>query len=240
VARTFNPDSTAQPAASLGRSLSYREKNMKPHPTNHYRILIIDDNLAIHDDFRKVLVRSPKCLAEEEAALFGDEPETFQWPVFEIDSAYQGKDGLDLIEKSLLEARPYALAFIDVRMPPGWDGVETACEIWKRSPGLQIVICTAHSDYSWKRMLKLLGYSKQLFILKKPFDNIEVRQLTFAMTRQWGLDQQANLRLSDLKELIQERTAALKTSNASYALATIQLMEATEETQNAEDHATGN
>jgi DNA-binding LytR/AlgR family response regulator len=125
-------------------------------------------------------------------------------------------------------------------MPPGWDGVETACQIWKKCPDLQIVICTAHSDYSWKTMLRLLGYSEQLFILKKPFDNIEFRQLTFAMTRQWGLDQEARLRLSDLKRLIQERTAAIKTSNDNYALASIQLMEATEDTQNAGIHAMGN
>jgi CheY-like chemotaxis protein len=204
---------------------------MKIDRPNHYRILIIDDNPAVHHDFRKVLATSSNFLTEEEAELFGDKPATSNWPVFEIDSAYQGEHGLELIERSLLGARPYTLAFIDVRMPPGWDGVETASKIWKRCPDLQIVICTAYSDYSWKNMLKLLGHSEQLFILKKPFDSIEVRQLAFAMSEQWRLDQHAKLHLSDLKELIQERTAALKTSNADYDLATIQLMEVMEDIQ---------
>ena len=106
----------------------------------------------------------------------------FQMPVFEIDSAYQGREGLDLIEKSLLENRPYALAFVDVRMPPGWDGVETTCKIWEKYADLQVVICTAYSDYSWEEMLRVLGYSDRMVILKKPFDNIEVLQLAISMT----------------------------------------------------------
>ena len=91
-------------------------------------------------------------MEEDEAALFGDTTVKFQLPMFEIDSAYQGQEGLDLIEKSLLENRPYALAFVDVRMPPGWDGVETTCKIWEKYPDLQVVICTAYSDYSWEEM----------------------------------------------------------------------------------------
>jgi CheY-like chemotaxis protein len=212
---------------------------MENNPPNCYRILIIDDSRAVHDDFRKVLATSSNRLAAEEAALFGDDPDTFQWPVFEIDSAYQGQEGLALIEKSLLDAKPYALAFIDVRMPPGWDGVETTCKIWRRCPDLQIVISTAYSDYSWKSMLRVLGYSGQLFILKKPFDNIEVRQLAFALSEQWRIDQHAQIRLSDLQALIQKRAAALRTSNADYALATIQLMNLMEEAQNARNNAAG-
>jgi CheY-like chemotaxis protein len=90
-------------------------------PLKNGRILVIDDNRAIHEDFRKILVApsQPIDLEEDEAALFGTTAVQFQMPVFEIDSAYQGQEGLDLIEKSLLENRHYALAFVDVRMPPG-------------------------------------------------------------------------------------------------------------------------
>ena len=59
------------------------------------------------------------------------------------------------------------MAFVDVRMPPGWDGVETTAKIWQKYPDLQVVICTAYSDYSWEEMLKKLGYSDRLVILKK-------------------------------------------------------------------------
>ena len=106
---------------------------MNINPLNNHRILIIDDNRAIHDDFRKILIEEahlPIDLDEDEAALFGNTPPKFRLPIFEIDSAYQGQEGLEMVEKSLWEDRPYALAFIDVRMPPGWDGVETTSKIW--------------------------------------------------------------------------------------------------------------
>ena len=105
------------------------------------------------------------------------------------------------------------MAFVDVRMPPGWDGVETTAKIWQKYPDLQVVICTAYSDYSWEEMLKKLGYSDRLVILKKPFDNIEVLQLAISMTEKWRLYQQAKLRLDDLEKMVQERTIKLENTN---------------------------
>jgi two-component system sensor histidine kinase/response regulator len=210
---------------------------MNIDPLKNRRILVIDDNRAIHDDFRKVLAPSASQspgLAEAEMALFGDTvvvATPFKLPVFEIDSAYQGQEGLDLIEKSLLENRPYAMAFVDVRMPPGWDGVETTGKIWERYSDLQVVICTAYSDYSWEEMLRRLGYSDRLVILKKPFDTIEVLQLAIAMTEKWRLYQQAKLRLDDLEKMVQERTIALEVTNAELARGNELLMVATEKAQ---------
>src|ERR1700738_3258721 len=180
---------------------------MSINPLENNRILVIDDNRAIHDDFRKILIKPshrPNDLEEDEETLFGDTTVKFQMPIFEIDSAYQGQEGLDLIEKSLLEGRPYSLAFVDVRMPPGWDGIETTCKIWEKYPDLQVVICTAYADYSWEEVLRKLGSSERMVILKKPFDNIEVLQLAVAMTEKWRLNQQAKLRLGDLEKLIQD------------------------------------
>ena len=123
------------------------------------------------------------------------------------------------------------MAFVDVRMPPGWDGVETTAQIWQKYPDLQVVICTAYSDYSWEEMLKKLGYSDRLVILKKPFDNIEVLQLAISMTEKWRLYQQARLRLDDLEQMVQERTVALQKTNAELAAANELLQLATEKTQ---------
>jgi CheY-like chemotaxis protein len=186
---------------------------MKIDPLKNHRILVIDDNRAIHEDIRKILKTSSSLrddLDHDEAALFGDTTVKFRLPIFEIDSAYQGREGVDLIEKSLLEDRPYALAFVDVRMPPGLDGIETIRRIWEKYPDLQIVICTAFSDYSWEEMLRTLGYSDRMVILKKPFDNIEVLLLTIAMTEKWRLYQESKLRLEDLKSTLEERTLTLK------------------------------
>ncbi|MFO1477358.1 MAG: response regulator [Verrucomicrobiota bacterium] len=198
------------------------------------RILVIDDNKAIHDDFRKILSGSKdrsSNLGEMEAALFGETVAQPDLPVFEIDSAYQGQEGLALIEKSLVENRPYTMAFVDVRMPPGWDGVETTAKIWQKYSDLQVVICTAYSDYSWEEILKKLGYSDRLVILKKPFDNIEALQLAISMSEKWRLYQQAKLRLEDLERLVQERTVVLEQTNNKLAEANQQLLLATEKTQ---------
>jgi signal transduction histidine kinase len=213
---------------------------MSIDPNQNRRILVIDDNKAIHEDFRKILCKKnavPDNLAAAEAALFGDEEATpLQLPEFEIDSAFQGQEGFEMIAKSLQENRPYAMAFVDVRMPPGWDGIETTAQIWKKYPELQVVICTAYSDYSWQDMLRKLGYSDRLVILKKPFDNIEALQLAISMTEKWRLYQQARLRLDDLERMVQERTSALQKTNSELATANELLKKATERTQKmAED-----
>jgi two-component system NtrC family sensor kinase len=105
------------------------------------------------------------------------------------------------------------LAFIDVRMPPGWDGIETVHRIWRVDPELQVVICTAHSDYSWEATVCKLGSSDNLVILKKPFDNIEVLQLACAFTSKWELRRQARLKLEQLEQMVEQRTYELDTAN---------------------------
>jgi len=168
---------------------------MSFNPGQNQRILVIDDNQSIHEDFRKILSR-PKAAGPElsaaEAALFGEPLPAIELPEFQLDFAFQGQEGLNLIERSLREGRPYAMAFVDVRMPPGWDGIETTAKIWKAYPDLQVVICTAYSDYSWEEMLKILGYSDRLIILKKPFDNIEVVQLAISLTENGGFTSRPN------------------------------------------------
>jgi CheY-like chemotaxis protein len=165
------------------------------------RILVIDDNEAIHQDFRKIFaVKTDEDVALDEAraALFGSESNTDNVPEFQLDSAFQGEEGLRMVRRAIAEGRPYALAFVDGRMPPGWDGIETAARIWEHDPDVQVVICTAYSDYSWEEMLDKLGRSDKLVVLKKPFDNIQVLQLASALTGKWRLARQAKSRLNKL------------------------------------------
>ena len=180
----------------------------------NHRILVIDDNPAIHDDLRKILlgeVDTQEHLQDDESLLF--DMETLPIIRFEIDSAYQGQEGLAKLEQSLAEGRPYALAFVDVRMPPGWDGVETIAHLWKVYPHLQTVICTAYSDYSWTDIQRRLGRSDNLLILKKPFDNIEVIQLVHTLTRKWLLSRQVEAKMADLDLIVSERTAQLRNAH---------------------------
>lgn len=180
------------------------------------RILVIDDNPAIHDDFRKILsgVKPAEVeLAAAETVLFGGPAHPPKALNFQIDSAFQGDEGLALVQKAVASGRPYALAFVDVRMPPGWDGVETITRVWQIDPELQIVICTAYADYSWTDINQNFGRSDSLVILKKPFDNIEVLQLAHALAKKWAVTQQAKVRLSDLQEMVRARTQELEGAN---------------------------
>jgi signal transduction histidine kinase len=178
------------------------------------RILVVDDNRAIHGDFRKVLgepSHEQSALVELEAALFGQSPPRAPVEPFLIDSAYQGQEARALVEKARDLGKPYAVAFVDMRMPPGWDGVETAQRLWEVDPELQIVVCTAYSDYSWEELLgKLEVYAERFLILKKPFDNVEVRQLATALARKWTLARQARARVDELEALVDHRTRAIR------------------------------
>ena len=179
------------------------------------RILIINDTPAIHDDFRKILGEiSTASLDQAAAELFGEAPATSHRTRFVLDSAYQGEEGLALVSRALAEGRPYALAMVDVRMPPGWDGIETVTHLWATDPSLQVVICTAYSDYSWDEMINRLGETDSLVLLKKPFEAVEVLQLAHALTKKWKLTQQSRTRLADLDAMVKERTRELRASNA--------------------------
>lgn len=162
--------------------------------TNHSielpRILIVDDNPSIHDDFRKILQRDEggsTALSEAATALFGDAPPSILDEQYDLDFAFQGQDGFEKVLAAQDEYRPYAMAFVDVRMPPGWDGIETTAKIIDNDLDIQIVICTAFSDYSVEQMINKIGWTDRLMILKKPYDCAEVRLFALSLTEKWQL-----------------------------------------------------
>ena len=196
----------------------------RPSVSNRYRILLVDDNPSIHDDFRKILCRSDSCAgaaAENVAALeelLFDEVSPGEGDVradFVVDSAYQGEQAIQLVEAAIAAGEPYALAFIDVRMPPGIDGVETLTRLWKRDPNLQGVICTAFSDHSWTDMTRALGHSDGFLVLRKPFDTIEVLQIAHALVQKWQLSRDVREQLDTLELRVRERTRDLEITNST-------------------------
>src|SRR5205085_8096610 len=99
--------------------------------------------------------------------------------------------------------------FVDMRMPPGWDGLETIRAIWQADPDVQVVICSAYSDHSWDQIVGALGLNDKLLILKKPFERVEAVQIAHALAGKWDRTRQANLKLDQLERLAQERAEEL-------------------------------
>jgi signal transduction histidine kinase len=177
-----------------------------------HRILVIDDNPNIHKDFQTILLEEEESTTFDNlrSEVFGDSSShRFNKSVYELDFASQGKEGCDKVKQACSENRPYELAFVDMRMPPGWDGLKTIEHMWQIDPQVQVVICTAYSDYSWGEISERLGKSENLLILKKPFDSAEVAQFASALTQKWILAKQAALKTEQLEEMVKERTEAL-------------------------------
>ncbi len=181
-----------------------------------HRILLVDDNPSIHEDIKKILKSSgDDQLSAAEADLFGDAPASTDANqpsevTYEFQSAMQGQQALAMLEEAIRNGQRFSMAFVDVRMPPGWNGIETIKRLWQVDPDLEVVICTAYSDYSWQEIVAELGYSDRFLILKKPFEAVEVRQLAMTLTAKATLRQAQANQLANLEQAVEERSADLR------------------------------
>jgi diguanylate cyclase (GGDEF)-like protein len=180
------------------------------------RILVIDDNEAIHEDFRKVLggteLAGQDALDMLESELLGGKVAATQ-PGFELDSAFQGEQGVQKAAAAVASGRPYALAFVDMRMPPGWDGLQTIEQLWKVDPDIQVVICSAHSDYEWNEVVERLNHPDKLLVLRKPFEPIEVQQCASALCQKWHNERLVRNQVASLEKIVVARTRGLVAAN---------------------------
>ena len=181
------------------------------------RVLVVDDNRAIHEDFLKILGGnaggSSELLAAERLLLGEAAASAPPRPTFRIDTALQGEEGVARVRQALKEDQPYAMAFIDMRMPPGWDGLETIQRLWGIDPHVQVVICSAHSDYDWTEVIARLDHSDKLLVIKKPFEPIEVLQCANALTRKWENERTLRRQVEQLEHVVETRTQGLEAAN---------------------------
>lgn len=181
------------------------------------RILLVDDNVAIHEDFRRILTPAPDEAADldlEAARLFGPaptRPAAVSAPPFRLHSASRGEQALALVEAAVAAGEPYAVAFVDMRMP-GWDGLTTITRLWEVDPEMMVVICTAHTDHSWSEIRATLVAQDRWLVLKKPCDKIEVLQLAHALSEKWLLARRDREHRAGLETLVRQRTAQLEQS----------------------------
>jgi|GEM_PF-2134364 len=212
-----------------------------PHsrPTvSNRRVLVIDDTQSIHDDFDKILrLRDPsepeESLDELDKLIFEQstprETPSTEAIDFRVSHAMQGLQAIELVRSSIAEAKPFAVAFVDMRMPPGIDGQQTIEEIWKIDPQLQIVICSAYSDHTWDEILARLGHSDRLLVLKKPFDQAEVYQMAAALSEKWNAERRTQRLTRELEQKVEERTASLNQLNTKLTHVNAELETALEE-----------
>ena len=184
---------------------------MKQGEALEFRLLIVDDNGAIHEDLKRILAPEDCSSAPDDNELTPLEPAKCAGG-FAVDSAFQGETGLARVREALSSSRPYALAFVPLRTPPGWDGIETAAHLWEADGDLQIVLYASPSSpaCSWKTIQQRLGVSRNLVVLKKPFDPVEVLSLAHTLTAKWEAARQSRLRLKESERFIEERTAELR------------------------------
>ncbi len=181
-----------------------------PDGDRNGRILVVDDHEGIHGDFDKVLENPDRTapsvrLDDFAASLFGEEKRHRPQTNFQVSHARQGQEACELVLKSVRERLPYALAFVDARMPPGWDGLQTIEQLWRHDSEIEVVLCTAYADYSWEEIAARLPRTERLLILRKPFDPLEVRQLAYGLTAKWQLRRQATCRMQELKRMVVQR-----------------------------------
>lgn len=177
------------------------------------QVLIVDDYRPIHEDFRKILGTNPlhERLDGLEYQLFGGAPATMSQASYQLHSAMQGQQAYEIVQARTSQGAPIELAFIDMRMPPGWDGMETIDHLWEVDPDIQMVICTAYSDYSWTEIAQHFGRRDNLLILRKPFDNVEVLQIAASLTEKRRLGDLVRRKCVEMETTIHQRGVELRT-----------------------------
>jgi CheY-like chemotaxis protein len=170
--------------------------------SNDLRLLIVDDEEALHEDYTKCLAPSGRRTDRYQAArdeLFGP-PSAAAAPAgvsFRLSHAYAGAAALKLVEAAVVASDRFSVAFVDMRMPPGWDGVETIRRLWAVDSAVQVVLCTAFSDFTWDNVLAGVGKSDGLHLLRKPFGAEQVRRFAEVLSKKWDLARPANQRPFD-------------------------------------------
>ncbi|MCI5160368.1 MAG: response regulator, partial [Candidatus Electrothrix sp. AUS1_2] len=186
------------------------------------RVLVIDDNPEIHNDIKKILQpkTAPDDFDELLSELTGKAAVKPQQSMIQVDSAFQGDEGIRMVRQARLDEQPYALAFVDMRIPPGLDGLQTIKKLQMEDDRLQFIIITAYSDYSWQEISSALLSKDNLLVIKKPFEAIEIRQSASALLEKWHIALEREhilaalaMQRDMLEDKVRERTAELDQKN---------------------------
>ena len=188
------------------------------------RILIVDDEDNILESYKKIFKASSSLsrLEELEKNLFSSSDSPVK-NTYEIICCQQGNEAIKCIKESITDGTPFFATFLDVRMPPGPDGIKTAEEIRKLDPYVNIVIVTAYSDISPADISARVQPPEKLLYVQKPFHTHEILQFASALYAKWLLEKKLLQTNQRLEQAVKDRTAeltltieALETSNKKY------------------------
>ncbi len=176
------------------------------------RLLIVDDQSDLRDQMAQLLLSSgrpnktARLVRGMRARLMGiaEEPEADNefMPNYDIDTAGQGEEAYDMVKAALENNAPYAVMFVDMRMPPGWDGLKTAQKIRQLDPDIEIVIMTAYADHSQEDLSREIGNPEKLLYIKKPFQSEEICQLALSLCAKWNTQTLERIRRRQLDKLV--------------------------------------
>lgn len=193
------------------------------------RILAVDDEEAILQSYRQILAPSDKpnesaeCLHQLAAELFGSSTREEATESFEIDLVCQNQSesALDAIRQAQEEEDPFALVFLDIRMPPGNDGVWLAENIRRLDPAVQIVVVTGYSEATPAQIRHRVPPADKLFYIQKPFHHHELHQFAVALGTKWLADSALRQHQQNLEKLISQRTRELESALAEAKAASV-------------------
>jgi diguanylate cyclase (GGDEF)-like protein len=190
------------------------------------KIIICDDDSGIIQTYRRVFDTAPveknaDALSDLAEELFGsgraDTAEQTSVSQFDVTYVQQGLNAVNEVEAALKSNDPFRVAFIDVRMPPGIDGKETARRIRALDPNINIVIVTAFSDHSATDISAVAGPADKIFYICKPFSPEEVLQMARALCQRWDHDtKQIQLLREKISQLAESEARALRIANHDF------------------------
>ena len=164
---------------------------MKANPSWNYRVLVVDDQDEIHNDFEEMLASgSTRRATDDLASAFVRETGKLVLPQFELSHATSGDEACDMVKAGRESNRPFAMAYVDVRMPPGTDGIETVRRMRKFEQDIEIVIMTAYSDKTLPEIVDDMEFLHKLLYIRKPFSREEIQQITLSLTGKWNIEQE--------------------------------------------------
>ena len=179
-----------------------------------YRILAVDDEQGVLESYRSILAPDKdedifSNINAKATKLFDEAPVDDNKDIFELVTCQQGDEAVKQVKEALAEGKPFSVAFLDVRMPPGPDGVWVARQIHGLDPCLNIVIVTAYSDVPLQEIAQNLQILAHLFYIQKPFHEDEIYQFATALSENWKIQEEFAGNLDFFGELVENQVSAL-------------------------------